>query len=132
MGWSTPTSSFRATRNCTATTAVTIYKKLVNKLPESEVHQIFREAIALECEFITEALPVSLIGMNATLMKQYIRFVGDFWLHELGYTPLYDVENPFPFMEWISLETKANFFEIRPTNYGMARRGAIQFDGDDF
>lgn len=113
-------------------TAVTIYRKLVNKLSEAEVHQIFREAIALECEFITEALPVSLIGMNAALMQQYIRFVGDFWLRELGYAPLYDASNPFPFMEWISLETKANFFEIRPTNYAMAKKTVIEFDGDDF
>ena len=70
------------------------------------IHRIISEAVKIETEFVTEALPVSLIGMNATLMKQYIEFVADRLLISLGATKLYNVENPFPWMEMISLQGK--------------------------
>jgi ribonucleoside-diphosphate reductase beta chain len=81
------------------------------------VHDIISDAVAIEKEFITEALPVALIGMNAKLMQQYIEFVADRWLDELGYTKLFNATNPFDFMEMISLEGKTNFFEKRVGDY---------------
>lgn len=101
-------------------TGILIYSKLQQKLPEEKVHEIFREAIEYEKEFITASLPCSLIGMNETLMKQYICYVGDYWLSKLGYSKLYNVENPFPFMEYISLENKTNFFESTVSSYQNA------------
>jgi ribonucleoside-diphosphate reductase beta chain len=116
-------------------TAVEVYRRIVNKLTQEEVHTIFREAVALESDFVTNALPVRLIGMNADLMIQYIQYVSDFWLRELGYEKLYHVANPFVFMEWQSLETKTNFFEARVSNYHIApgkNGNVIKTDGDDF
>ena len=104
-------------------TCVLLYSKLEQKLPESRVHEIFREALAIEEEFITESLPVSLIGMNSELMKQYIRFITDYWLSELGYSKLFNVENPFGFMDYIALESKVNFFENRNHAYALAGVG---------
>ena len=71
-------------------------------------------------EFVSEALPVELIGMNAKLMQQYIEFVADRWLDELGYPKMYHATNPFDFMEMISLEGKTNFFEKRVSDYSKA------------
>jgi ribonucleoside-diphosphate reductase beta chain len=90
---------------------------LGNKLPEEEVHAIIGDAVTIEKEFITEALPVDLIGMNARLMQQYIEFVADRWLDQLGYTKLFNATNPFDFMEMISLQGKTNFFEKRVGDY---------------
>lgn len=97
--------------------ACLLYRMLVNKLPEEQVHSIIRNAVEIEKEFITEALPVDLIGMNAKLMKQYIEFVADRWIGELGYTKIYNAANPFDFMEMISLQGKTNFFEKRVGDY---------------
>ena len=101
--------------------AVLLYTKhLVSKLPVEEVHNMFREAVTIEIEFITESLPCNLIGMNANLMKEYIEFVADFLLTQLNYPKLWQTENPFPFMEQISLEGKGNFFEKRISSYSTA------------
>jgi len=97
--------------------ACLLYSMLQNKLTEKEVHGIISDAVAIEKEFITDALPVDLIGMNAKLMQQYIEFVADRWLHELGYSKIYNSTNPFDFMELISLQGKTNFFEKRVGEY---------------
>src|SRR3984885_5006306 len=97
--------------------ACLLYSMLSNKLSEEQVHGIIRDAVDIEKEFITEALPVALIGMNAKLMQQYIEFVADRWIGELGYTKIYNTTNPFDFMEMISLEGKTNFFEKRVGDY---------------
>lgn len=111
--------------------ACLLYSMLQNKLTEQQVHQIIGDAVVIEKEFISEALPVSLIGMNATLMQQYIEFVADRWLTELGYTKLFNASNPFDFMEMISLQGKTNFFEKRVGDYQkagvMADKGAQSF-----
>ena len=73
--------------------------------------------MVIEKEFVTDALPVDLIGMNARLMQQYIEFVADRWLGELGYAKVYNAANPFDFMEMISLQGKTNFFEKRVGDY---------------
>ncbi|MDP2421484.1 ribonucleoside-diphosphate reductase small subunit [Sediminibacterium sp.] len=100
--------------------ACLLYGMLQNKLSQAEVYAIITDAVIIEKEFITEALPVALIGMNAKLMQQYIEFVADRWLDELGYPKLYNVSNPFDFMEMISLQGKTNFFEKRVGDYQKA------------
>jgi ribonucleoside-diphosphate reductase beta chain len=97
--------------------ACLLYSMLQNKLSEEQVHGIISNAVEIEKEFITEALPVALIGMNATLMQQYIEFVADRWLVALGYSKIYNAANPFDFMEMISLQGKTNFFEKRVGDY---------------
>ena len=97
--------------------ACLLYSMLDEKMPEAEVTRIITDAVEIEKEFITEALPVRLIGMNADLMKQYIEFVADRWLGELGCGKVYNVGNPFDFMEMISLQGKTNFFEKRVGDY---------------
>jgi len=92
-------------------------KHIVNKLPKSQIEEIIRDAVSIEKEFVTDALPVKLIGMNAGLMCQYIEFVADRLLVALGNPRIYKVENPFPFMEMISLTGKTNFFEKRVGEY---------------
>lgn len=93
------------------------------RLSQQKIEEIFRDAIEIEKEFITESLPVSLIGMNSNLMIQYIEYVADFWMEKLGYKPIFGSKNPFAFMEMISVEKKANFFEKKPTEYTMAKIG---------
>ena len=100
--------------------ACLLYSMLNKKLSQEEVYGIIGDAVAIEKEFISEALPVALIGMNALLMQQYIEFVADRWLTELGYTKLFHASNPFDFMEMISLEGKTNFFEKRVGDYQKA------------
>jgi ribonucleoside-diphosphate reductase beta chain len=97
--------------------ACLLYRMLENKLSEEAVQGIIRDAVEIEKEFITDALPVALIGMNAKLMSQYIEFVADRWLVELGYSKVYNATNPFDFMEMISLQGKTNFFEKRVGDY---------------
>lgn len=97
--------------------ACLLYKMLENRLSEEAVQKIILDAVMIEKEFITEALPVGLIGMNSTLMSQYIEFVADRWLSELGYSKVYNTANPFDFMEMISLQGKTNFFEKRVGDY---------------
>ena len=97
--------------------ACLLYGMLKNKLPKAEVQAIITEAVEIEKEFITDALPVDLIGMNARLMQQYIEYVADRWLVELGNPKVYNASNPFDFMELISLQGKTNFFEKRVGDY---------------
>jgi len=95
-------------------------KHMRNKLPESRVHEIIRDAVQIEQEFVTDALPVKLIGMNAKSMSQYIEFVADRLLESLGCSKIYNTSNPFDFMEMISLQGKTNFFEKRVAEYQKA------------
>ncbi|NXY72837.1 RIR2 reductase, partial [Glareola pratincola] len=97
--------------------ACLMFKHLIHKPSEERVKEIIMNAVLIEQEFLTEALPVKLIGMNCTLMKQYIEFVADRLMLELGFEKIYRVENPFDFMENISLEGKTNFFEKRVGEY---------------
>lgn len=101
--------------------AILLYSHLKNKLDETAVHKMFREAIDIETEFITEALPCSLIGMNNSLMTDYVRYVADRLVVQLGYNKIYNTNNPFPFMDRISLSNKTNFFEHRPSEYSRAK-----------
>lgn len=100
--------------------ACLLYKMLSHKLSEEQVKKIICDAVEIEKEFVTEALPVDLIGMNARLMQQYIEFVADRWITELGYSKVYNASNPFDFMEMISLQGKTNFFEKRVGDYQKA------------
>lgn len=100
--------------------AVLLYRKLLNKLSESTIHEIISNAVEIEKEFVSEALPVNLIGMNADLMKQYIEFVADRLLVSLGCNKIYNATNPFDWMELISLQGKTNFFEKRVSEYQKA------------
>ncbi len=98
-------------------------KHIVRKLPEEEVHSLIRSAVEIEKEFICDALPCSLLGMNSKLMSQYIEYVADRLIVQLGYKKLYGASNPFDFMERISLEGKDNFFEKRVSSYAKAGVG---------
>ena len=95
-------------------------KHLVNKLPVEQVTEIIKDAVEIEKEFVTDALPVRLIGMNSELMCQYIEFVADRLLLELGCSKVWNSKNPFDFMDMISLEGKTNFFEKRVGDYQKA------------
>ena len=90
---------------------------VVNKLPKDTIEAIITDAVAIEKDFVSDALPVNLIGMNAQLMCQYIEFVADRLLAALGNRKVYNVENPFPWMDMISLQGKTNFFEKRVGDY---------------
>jgi ribonucleoside-diphosphate reductase beta chain len=112
---------------------------LINKVPEERIKQILIDALDIEREFITESLPVDLIGMNSKLMTQYLEFVTDHLLDSLGCSKEYKVENPFDFMDMISLEGKTNFFEKRVSEYKKAgvnmnkeeaAQNKISFDAD--
>jgi len=100
--------------------ACLLYGKLKHKLSAQEAKKILEEAVDIEIEFITQALPCALIGMNAALMAQYIKFVADRLSIQLGYEPVFSVRNPFSFMERISLENKDNFFEKRVSTYAKS------------
>lgn len=100
--------------------AVAIYSMLVNKLDESTIYEIIKDAVEIEKEFIIDSIPCKLIGMNSTLMSQYIEFVADRLVLQLGYKKIYNSQNPFDFMEMISLEGKTNFFEKRVMDYSKA------------
>lgn len=108
--------------------ACMLYNMLVNRLPQETIHDLFKEAVEVECEFMTEALPVKLIGMNADNMVQYIKFVADRLLRQLGYQKIYNVSNPFDFMEHISVENKTNFFERRNATYEKFNVGSKKED----
>lgn len=118
--------------------AIELYNMLDNKLDQETVHNIFKEAVDIEKEFITESLPVSLLGMNCILMSRYIEYVADRWLSMLNYDKIYNSEQPFGFMELISVNGKTNFFESRNDNYQRPGVGqseedrTICFDDEDF
>ncbi|MBU3010465.1 ribonucleotide-diphosphate reductase subunit beta [Polaribacter vadi] len=108
---------------------------MVNRVAPERIKEIIVDALNIEREFVTESLPVSLIGMNARLMTQYLEFVTDRLLLEFGCEKVYDATNPFDFMEMISLEGKTNFFEKRVSEYQKAGvksggTGSISFDSD--
>jgi ribonucleoside-diphosphate reductase subunit M2 len=102
--------------------AVLLYSKLVKKLNKKRIYEIIQEAVEIEKEFITEAIPCRMIGMNANLMTQYIEFVADRLIVQLGYDKVYNVANPFDFMELISIESKVNFFERTNAEYSLANK----------
>ena len=102
--------------------AILLYNKLNKKLRKDKINEIISEAVEIEKEFITSALPCRLIGMNCVLMTQYIEFVADRLLLQLGVDKLYNATNPFDFMENISIEGKTNFFEKRVGEYALANK----------
>lgn len=101
---------------------------VINKLPKETLQAIITDAVAIERDFVTDALPVNLIGMNAELMCQYIEFVADRLLVSLGNDKVYNVENPFPWMDMISLQGKTNFFEKRVGDY---QKAGVKADRDE-
>jgi ribonucleoside-diphosphate reductase subunit M2 len=102
--------------------AILLYSKLLKKVDKARIHELIKEAVDIETEFICEALPCRLIGMNSELMSQYIRFVADRLCVQLGYKKIYNVSNPFDFMELISLEGKTNMFERKISEYSLANK----------
>jgi ribonucleoside-diphosphate reductase subunit M2 len=102
--------------------AILLYGKLLKKMNRARIHEIIKEAVDIEIEFICEALPCKLIGMNSKMMTQYIQFVADRLSVQLGYDKIYNVTNPFDFMELISMEQKTNFFESRVSDYALANK----------
>jgi ribonucleoside-diphosphate reductase beta chain len=115
--------------------AVLLHNKLEKPLKKQKIHEIISEAVAIELEFITDALPCRLIGMNQVLMTQYIEFVADRLSLQLGGDKIYESKNPFEWMENISIETKTNFFEDRVSEYSLTTKDSklntFEF-GDDF
>jgi ribonucleoside-diphosphate reductase beta chain len=103
--------------------AILLYNYLQNKLTKERIHEIFKEAVEIECEFITESIPCKLIGMNSTLMIRYIKFIANYWMRKITTSngrkcpKLYTVKNPFPFMDLLGVDGKTNFFEQRTTEY---------------
>jgi len=102
--------------------AILLYSKLIRKLRKERIHEIILEATEIEKEFITEAIPCKMIGMNAALMTQYIEFVADRLCVQLGYDKIFKAQNPFDFMELISIESKVNFFERTNSEYALANK----------
>jgi len=102
--------------------AVLLYSKLVKKVDKARIHEIVKEAVEIETEFICEALPCRLIGMNSEMMTQYIQFVADRLCVQLGYKKIYNVSNCFDWMELISLEGKTNMFERKISEYSLANK----------
>lgn len=118
--------------------AVLLHSMIQNKMEETEVHSMVREAVDIEIEFITHSLPCNLLGMNSELMSEYVKYVADRLLKQLGYTHLYDVTKcPFDFMERISITNKSNFFEVRVSEYSKANVGVdaektiLEFNSND-
>ena len=116
--------------------AVYLYNRLHKKISKKKMIEIIGEAVEIEKEFIIESLPCNLIGMNSVLMSEYIEFVADRLLVQLGNEPLYNTNNPFDFMEMISLEQKTNFFESRVSEYSLSEKTgkdtAFDFNEDEF
>jgi len=113
--------------------AILLYSKLLKKIDKARIHEIIKEAVEIETEFICDALPCKLIGMNADLMTQYIQFVADRLCVQLGYKKIYNVTNCFDWMQMISLESKSNFFEKRVSDYALANKSsdnAFEFSED--
>jgi len=100
--------------------ACLLYSMISNRIKQEEIHMMFNEAIEIEIEFITESLPIKLIGMNSNLMIQYIKYVADWLLNNLSYEKLFNVENPFSFMNTIGMESRSNFFDERTSTYQKA------------
>jgi ribonucleoside-diphosphate reductase subunit M2 len=105
--------------------AALLYSKLQNKLTENVVHNIIVDAVTVECEFIRDAIPVELIGMNSSQMCEYIKFCADRLLVSLGYNKKFNIINPFDWMDMISLQGKTNFFEKRVSEYALSKVGTV-------
>ena len=116
--------------------AVLLFNKLVNKPDDTVIYDLIKDAVRIEKEFICEALSCKLIGMNAKLMSQYIEFVADRLLVQLGFNKVWNTGNPFDFMEMISLSGKTNFFEARVGEYSLSSdtksAEAFSMEGVDF
>lgn len=118
--------------------ACLLYAYLEERVPAARLETIVREAVAIECSFVCDALPVSLLGMNAALMSTYIEFCADRLVQALGYPALYGAANPFEWMTLISMQGKTNFFEKRVSEYAKAGVGEKRTDlhqfstGEDF
>ena len=106
--------------------AILLYSKLIKKMNKNRIYEIIKEAVEIETEFICDALPCRLIGMNSQLMTQYIQFVADRLSVQLGYDKIYNVANPFDWMELISLESKTSFFERRNDAYALANKSGVE------
>jgi ribonucleoside-diphosphate reductase beta chain len=113
-------------------TSIALYNNLKSnfRLPEDKVREIIEEAVAIETVFITESISCSMLGMNTEMMKQYIKYVADQLMVQLGYNKIWKVANPFDFMEMISIEGKTNFFEHRVSEYNKAGVGDAEGDKD--
>jgi ribonucleotide reductase beta subunit family protein with ferritin-like domain len=111
--------------------AVYLYSRLEKKLYKKKIQEIIEDAVTIEKEFINDALPCRLIGMNSALMSQYIEFVADRLAIQLGIDAIYKSVNPFDFMEMISLEQKTNFFESRVSEYSLAEKSGKDEAFDD-
>ena len=105
--------------------AILLYSKLLKKIDRARIHEIIKEAVEIETEFICSALPCKLIGMNSDLMTQYIKFVADRLSVQLGYPKIYNVTNCFDWMELISLEGKTNMFERKISEYSLSNKVGI-------
>ena len=114
--------------------AIALYHQQGKPLTNERIHEILRDAVEIEKEFIVDALPCSLIGMNSKLMRQYIEFVADRLAVQLGTPKLYNATNPFDFMDLISLEGKTNFFEKKVSEYSRSTENIanIRLDDEDF
>lgn len=110
--------------------AILLYSKLLVKMKPKLFEKLIRDAVEIELEFICDALPCRLIGMNCDVMSQYIKFVADRLAVQMGYKKIYEVQNPFPWMELISIEQKVNFFEAKVSQYSLADKGG-SFSLDD-
>jgi ribonucleoside-diphosphate reductase beta chain len=117
---------------CHTKTSVELYNDLkkIYRLDESVVKEIIEEAVGIEQVFITDSISCAMLGMNTELMKQYIKYVGDQLMIQLGYSKIWKVSNPFEFMELISVENKTNFFENRVSEYNKAGVGDTKEDRD--
>ncbi len=102
--------------------AILLYSRLQKKLAKKRIYEIIKEAVDIEKEFIVSAIPCRMIGMNSQLMTQYIEFVADRLVVQLGYEKIYGTANPFDFMELISIESKVNFFERTNSEYALANK----------
>ena len=118
--------------------AILLFSYLNNKPKQDEVHEIFKEAVLIETEFITQSIPCGLLGLNSDLMSQYIQFTANRLLKQLGYDTIWDIEKcPLEFMDRISVENKSNFFDVRVSDYSKASinntKTSLTFndDGDD-
>jgi ribonucleotide reductase beta subunit family protein with ferritin-like domain len=108
--------------------AVQLYSMLENRLSEETIYEIIKEAVEIEKEFIIDSIPCALIGMNSDLMSEYIEFVADRLVTQLGYKKIWNTKNPFPWMEMISMEGKTNFFEKRVGEYSKSKIGENKAD----